>query len=132
MVTTRRRSDEERKRKNRERQRQYRARHREKTNAARRAAYAATNEWERRRPYYFKKRYGISEEERDALFASQGEVCPICETDDPKSKVGWVVDHCHTSGKIRGVLCHQCNTMLGMARDNTDTLSKAIAYLKAN
>ncbi len=121
--------DEERKRKNRERQQAWRAKNRPKVNASRRAAYASTNEWERRRTYYFQKKYGITEEERDQLLASQGGVCAICKTDDPKSKLGWVIDHCHTSGRVRGVLCHRCNVMLGMSCDSSSTLANAIKYL---
>lgn len=42
------------------------------------------------------------------------------------------VDHCHTSGVVRGVLCNPCNTMLGRARDKIEVLEAAVEYLKKN
>jgi hypothetical protein len=73
-------------------------------------------------------KYGITVSDRDRLFEGQGGVCAICETDTPDER-GWVVDHCHTSKSVRGILCHHCNVMLGMARDNPATLAAAISYL---
>lgn len=77
---------------------------------------------------YLKRLYGITIEQRDALFEAQGRVCAICGTDEP-SGVNWHVDHCHSSKAVRGILCHRCNLMLGNARDNPDTLLKAVTYL---
>ena len=42
------------------------------------------------------------------------------------------IDHCHETGKIRGILCHLCNNLLGNARDNTTILASAIDYLHAS
>ncbi len=112
-----------------EKSRRYRERHRTKVNERRRAAYASTEEWPRKRSAYFKRKYGITEEERDAMLAAQGGVCAICKTDTPPVKVGWVIDHCHRDGHVRGVLCPPCNKMLGFARDNPTTLANAIQYL---
>jgi hypothetical protein len=78
-----------------------------------------------------KRRYGITRDEREALFASQDFKCAVCGTNEPGSKSGWHTDHCHASGKVRGILCHHCNTMLGLAKDNPDTLLRAVDYLKA-
>ena len=83
-----------------------------------------------------KWRYGIDHEERDALLESQGGVCAICGSDEPRGR-GWVVDHDHSCcpgirscGEcVRGILCHKCNLMLGQANDNIDTLTSAVAYL---
>jgi hypothetical protein len=77
-----------------------------------------------------KSAYGITLEQRDDLLIKQGSVCAICETDTPSGK-GWHVDHRHDTKAVRGILCSQCNVMLGMARDNTATLAKAIAYLES-
>ena len=75
-----------------------------------------------------KYRYGITLAERDAMLAAQGYVCAICGTDNP-GKGDWHTDHCHSSGRVRGILCNNCNKLLGHARDNTDTLRNAIEYL---
>ncbi len=74
------------------------------------------------------RKYGITIEQRDAMVASQNYKCAICETEAPGGQ-GWVVDHCHTTGRVRGILCVRCNFMLGYALDNVTTLSKAIKYL---
>lgn len=79
-----------------------------------------------------KFKYGITLAQRDAMLKSQDSKCAICSTDDPGDYNGWCVDHCHTSSQVRGILCRHCNLLLGYARDNIDTLSKAISYLKAN
>jgi hypothetical protein len=75
-----------------------------------------------------KTKYGITLLEKDAMLRAQGSVCAICKTDTPTKK-GWHVDHCHTTQKVRGVLCHHCNSLLGNARDNPFTLANAITYL---
>lgn len=74
------------------------------------------------------RRYGITLEQRDALFTSQGSVCAVCASDTPGGK-GWHVDHCHRTQAVRGILCHHCNLMLGNAKDNPATLAAAITYL---
>lgn len=74
--------------------------------------------------------YGITSEQYDVLFASQDCRCAICSTSTPSSKLGFMVDHDHSSGLVRGILCHQCNTLLGMSKDNPDTLRVAASYLE--
>src|SRR6478609_4135442 len=81
------------------------------------------------RRHHLKRTYGMTLEQWDALFASQGSSCAICHTTD-KPTNGWTTDHCHETGKVRGILCHHCNVMLGNAHDNTATLAAGIAYLK--
>lgn len=76
------------------------------------------------------KKYNMTIEEHDALFASQGFACAACGADAPNSKKGWSTDHCHLSGKVRGILCHHCNVGIGHAKDNTETLRGWIAYLE--
>jgi hypothetical protein len=75
-----------------------------------------------------KRKYGITPEEKAAMVLSQGG-CGICKTDAPGPS-DWHVDHCHNTGRVRGILCNRCNLMLGHARDNTTTLSAAIDYLQ--
>lgn len=74
------------------------------------------------------REYGITPSEWQALFDSQGRVCAICGGDEPQGNE-WHTDHCHTTNQVRGILCRPCNLMLGYARDNKDTLLKAIQYL---
>jgi hypothetical protein len=62
------------------------------------------------------------------MLSKQGDVCAICATDKP-TRVGWVVDHCHSTGRVRGILCGNCNTALGMVKDNPETLLAAVTYL---
>lgn len=81
---------------------------------------------ERRR--YLKKHYGLTEDQYNEMVASQNGRCAICATDSP-GKRRWHVDHCHKTGKIRGLLCGLCNSMLGCARDNPETLKGGIEYL---
>ncbi|MER9436732.1 endonuclease VII domain-containing protein [Mesorhizobium sp. M0618] len=86
---------------------------------------------ERQRREVIKQRYGITLEKFDEMVASQNGLCAICETDTPGGRWDrWSVDHCHTTGKIRGILCHSCNTGIGALNDDIDRLRKAIGYLE--
>jgi hypothetical protein len=73
--------------------------------------------------------YGIEEEQYQVLRASQLFSCFICSKKECDLARGLFVDHCHKTGKVRGLLCQHCNTLLGMANDNQDTLERAIKYL---
>lgn len=74
-----------------------------------------------------KKKYGISTETYEQMLASQGGVCAICHT-KPDGK-DLAVDHCHTSGKVRGLLCSNCNTALGLFGDDLERMIRARDYL---
>lgn len=72
------------------------------------------------------RQYGITREDLNAILERQNFKCAICKTlVNYRSQI----DHCHKTGKVRGVLCPLCNRMLGMARDNVDVLATAIGYL---
>jgi hypothetical protein len=77
----------------------------------------------------FRRTYGISIEQRDQMFLDQGSRCAICKSPEPRWKSGWHTDHCHETGKVRGILCHFCNVALGLLKDNLETLQAAINYL---
>lgn len=66
----------------------------------------------------------------DELFLKQGSCCAICRTTDPKHSYGWATDHCHSTGKIRGILCTKCNSGLGGFDDDIPRLEAALAYLR--
>lgn len=77
--------------------------------------------------------YGITWDDYNRMLEDQGNVCAICGTSDPgHTREVWCIDHCHTTGKVRGLLCNTCNIGLGAFRDNTANLAKAIDYLEAN
>lgn len=83
----------------------------------------------------YKKKYGITIQEYEHMFKQQGGVCAICNRPEtlvtPSGETASLaVDHCHATGKVRKLLCRQCNTMLGGSRDNVDILLNAIKYLK--
>jgi hypothetical protein len=77
----------------------------------------------------YRKKYGITLEQYNAMFANQNGCCLICNKHQKVLEKGLAVDHCHTTGKVRGLLCSNCNLMLGLAKDKTEILSNAIRYL---
>lgn len=74
--------------------------------------------------------FGITIDEYDAILAKQGGGCAICNSKEGDRR-GWRlhVDHCHRTGKVRGLLCSACNIGLGKFKDNADRLARAIEYL---
>lgn len=78
-----------------------------------------------------RRQYGLDIEAWNILFDSQDKKCAICHTDKP-GKVTWHTDHCHITNRIRGILCHSCNTGLGHFRDDISVLNTAVEYLKKN
>jgi len=73
--------------------------------------------------------YGITAEDYDAMFSSQGGTCAICKRSQTKRLH---VDHDHSTGAVRGLLCRACNTAIGMFEDDTERLRNAITYLEAS
>ena len=84
-------------------------------------------EYNRRK--HLKHTYGITVEEYDELYMSQQGYCAICGIHQSQTKTKFHLDHCHTTGKIRGLLCQHCNHLLGRARDSREILQNAIKYL---
>lgn len=92
-------------------------------------------DWLIYRDKYLKKTYGIDLETYTIMYDAQNGKCKICFTEKQlygKNQDQLVVDHCHKSGKVRGLLCQQCNKALGLFYDNPDLLSKAKNYLEEN
>ena len=77
--------------------------------------------------YRRQKQYGISKEEYLAILEKQDYKCDICKNQINTSAA---VDHCHSTNKVRGILCRNCNTGIGLFNDNTDIMDSAILYLK--
>lgn len=76
--------------------------------------------------YRLCKKYSLSQEQLDTMYINQDHKCVICE-DFLANKA--VIDRDHQTGKVRGLLCSSCNSLLGFAKDNTTILAKAIVYL---
>lgn len=83
---------------------------------------------------YSLTKFGLTLEDYTGMYSEQEGKCKICGIDEnnllPKSKLG--IDHCHTTGKVRGLLCTNCNTGLGQFKDNIELLDLAINYLKSS
>ena len=82
-----------------------------------------------KKAYDVLKRYSMTLAEKNKMKDEQGNKCKICYQDF-SSDVEPHVDHCHTSGKIRGLLCSRCNLGLGHFQDNPLVFIKAAEYLK--
>lgn len=74
------------------------------------------------------RRYGLTFGQWGRLFLKQKSRCAICGTDTPGSQE-WHTDHCHATGKVRGILCQSCNTALGSFKDNVERLRASVEYL---
>jgi hypothetical protein len=82
----------------------------------------------------FRIRFGITLDDYKTMFAKQSGVCAVCgqpETATRKGKVRWLcVDHNHVTGKIRGLLCNDCNQAIGKLHDSAALLESAARYLR--
>ena len=97
------------------------------------AKQAATREQKRAKTeaYGLRLKYGLTVEQRDQMIADQGGRCLCCGTLFGLLKANRPhVDHDHATGRVRGVLCVGCNTMLGKAADSAKLLRKAAKYLE--
>jgi len=87
---------------------------------------------ESQRRWHLKSSYGLTTQMFDAMVAAQGGGCAICkikpEVGVPKTRM--VVDHCHKTNTVRGILCDLCNTAIGKFHDDISKLESAIRYLK--
>jgi hypothetical protein len=83
------------------------------------------------REWHLKTTYKLKLEEYQNLLEAQNSECKICKTKTPgKNRISFSVDHCHKTGKVRGLLCIKCNSLLGHAKDQIEILENAIQYLK--
>lgn len=78
-----------------------------------------------------KKVFGLGDGEYETMLANQGGVCAICKK-ECTSKPSLAVDHDHATGKVRGLLCSNCNNGLGRFKDDVELLNNAIGYLNGN
>ncbi len=84
------------------------------------------------RNHHLKRAYGLTLEQVDEAILAQDNACLICRKQftDGKRMGRACVDHCHVTGKVRGILCGYCNSGLGKFFDQPDLLEAAIAYLQ--
>jgi len=137
--------DKERKRanyqKNRERflayQREYSKRNREKLATTRKEKHKAITEEKRaeirarKRMNDLMRRYGLTVEDYDRMLDEQGGTCALCSRLPEKERYGRLsVDHCHDTGKVRGLLCNSCNYAIGILGDTADHVGRAVTYLE--
>ena len=85
---------------------------------------------EQRRSVVLKNKYGITHDDFTIMLLAQNNCCKICKSSDPGVRGIFKVDHCHTTGKVRGLLCQSCNVGIGLFGDDTTILKNAIQYLE--
>jgi hypothetical protein len=113
----------------------------QKTCIACQKAYSKSDVCKKNRREYYKKNreahigrnmrqwYGITYDDYQQMLLKQDGKCAICRQESSGGKGRLHVDHCHTTGKVRGLLCHYCNTMIGLAKESVSNLESAINYI---
>ena len=105
-------------------------------NSCRECMASYRKKWEsdpkNRRRRKLRQKYGLTLEDYDKMMEAQNGKCKICGSSETKNKryEFLPVDHCHTTGKVRGLLCDFCNVGLGRFEDDIERLENAIKYLK--
>ena len=85
------------------------------------------------RSQYLKRNYGLTFEEFEAMLSDQDNCCAICKSTKPLGRhKRFNVDHHNKTGNVRGLLCSNCNTALGLVNDNILTLKSMIQYLESH
>ena len=84
---------------------------------------------ESRREAYYVDTYGMTLAQVSEMKEKQGNKCAICQR-HPATNAVFCVDHSHETGKVRGLLCQDCNRALGLLRDNPDSFRRAAEYLE--
>jgi hypothetical protein len=81
---------------------------------------------------HLRRKYGMERADYDRMVEEQGNRCLICQRQPEGNRHhGRLhVDHCHTSGRVRGLLCGNCNTMIGLAGEDSKVLLAAVEYLE--
>jgi Recombination endonuclease VII len=79
--------------------------------------------------YHLKRKFGMTMEDYEVLLRSQGGVCAVCFGPSICGR-RYSIDHCHKTGKIRGILCSSCNSGIGLLKDSPEVLENAAAYLR--
>lgn len=98
---------------------------------SRKAYYQSDKGIESSRKAHLKRAFGITLEQYNIMLQEQNGVCDICKQKETSRINNFLsVDHCHTTGIIRGLLCSDCNRGIGLLKDNKENLTNAIKYLE--
>lgn len=91
------------------------------------------NNYDSEKEYFYRMalQYGISKEDYYNMYNEQKGNCKICGIHQSKFSRRLHIDHCHKCGEVRGLLCVNCNTLLGYLKDNVDYIDAIKAYLEA-
>jgi len=92
----------------------------------------ANYDLDKQRTYLLKKKFGITDEEYNKMLVDQNYCCYICQTHEDKLDRSLAVDHDHVTGKVRGLLCGNCNRFLGQINDSIETVERMLDYLRKN
>jgi len=100
-----------------------------KGKAAERRATPEYKVWKKNRSLVYK--YGITLDEYNDMHYKQRGTCAICEKPEPIKTQPLAVDHCHDTGKVRGLLCSNCNMGIGKLMDDEKIILKAAEYISS-
>lgn len=78
----------------------------------------------------YKNLFGISIDDYNQMLADQNSNCIICSKNQSELRYRLAIDHCHKTGKVRGLLCNNCNTAIGLFYDSDINLEKALNYIR--
>lgn len=92
--------------------------------------YARPEVVEQKRWQWVQKQYGLTKAAFTAMWEASGGCCTICSTPLRITHAGYAIDHNHTTGEVRGLLCSTCNAGLGQFKDSPSRLRAAAAYLE--
>lgn len=105
------------------------AQHKRANDKKRRDGYYIKNK-DRIKDQYLTRLYGITLKEFNEILLEQDNQCAICGADKCASGKSFAVDHDHTTGKVRGLLCKKCNMGLGHFEDNLETIKNIMKYME--
>lgn len=75
------------------------------------------------------KCYGLIPDAKEQMLVAQGGRCLACGTTDPRSQRGWCIDHDHKTKEVRGILCHPCNLIVGLAQEHAEHCEAVATYI---
>jgi len=81
---------------------------------------------------YNLKQYGLTEHDYDSILANQNYQCLTCKTPIEKLRGPLHVDHCHSTGKVRGLLCRSCNVAIGLIKEDVTIARAIISYIEGH